>query len=352
MNNRGIDNLQKGIFTMLLYGAGLGMIVSDLGLGEDNRTPAYLAFDVLIYALAITSFSFIRQGLAYILFFLLACVAFNLSYSAATLYSSVNGLREIFSVFGMVIFYNKVFAEGNEEFAESCINIFKTFAFVFLLCQPPVAFAQYLIHGPTDFVGGTYGNFGSGVLTFSVIFLVYFLHHFKRNIIKTILLYVCLIPLFLNETKVSFILIPMMVAFIRFQPKVKNILIAVVTAGLFFLLVNKYYANTGFQSDNNFSTIFSADYLNDYLMADISTYPDIPRFTKIILSWQIISQQNQYIFIRPGVWFVQRGKCGWSIKTCRKLPLAARRHEALFILPIDAGRRASVFRRRLVGGLH
>ncbi|MEO8583045.1 MAG: hypothetical protein ABI415_04560 [Flavitalea sp.] len=296
--NRAIDNLQKGIFAVLLYVTGFGVILSDLALGDQNRTPVYAAFDLLIISLALTSFSFIRSGLAYILLFAILCIAVNLSYSEATLFASLNGLREIFTVFAIIIFYNKVFSEGNEELAESCIEIFKTFGFIFILCQPPVAFAQYFIHGPTDFVGGTYGNYGSGSLTFSIIFIVYFLHHFKRSLFKTILLYACLIPLFLNETKISFILIPMMVLFIRFQPKLKNLIVAIIAAGIFLLIANKYYSNAGSTgNEDNISTIFSADYLNDYLMADIYTYPDIPRFTKIILSWRIISEQtNTFLF--------------------------------------------------------
>src|SRR5690606_5714960 len=100
------------------------------------------------------------------------------------------------------------------------------------------AIVQFIQFGATDAVGGTFGNFGSGVLTFTVICMVYFMHHFTRNISQTLLLFFALLPLFLNETKISFILIPMTILFITIKPNFKNVVVAFGGAAIFFLLFN------------------------------------------------------------------------------------------------------------------
>src|SRR5690606_16289547 len=140
------------------------------------------------------------------------------------------------------------------------VAIFRSFAFIFLISQIPIAFVQFLKFGPSDAVGGSFGDKGSGVLTLSVICLVYFLHHFTRNFSQTVLLYIALLPLLLNETKISFVLIPLLVLFIRFKPKLKNIVIAAGAAGIFFFIFDSYYSHGSLEFDDNASDIFSADF--------------------------------------------------------------------------------------------
>jgi hypothetical protein len=209
----------------------------------------------------------------------------------------LNGIREVLTIVAIVIYLNKVFAEGNEELAEEHIQIFKRYAIIFLVAQLPVAFYQYAIYGPSDAVGGTLGNKGSGVLTLTVVCLVFFLAHYTSNISRTILLYFCLVPLLLNETKVSFILIPLLVLFIHFQPKLKNILLAIFAAALFLFLFSRFYSHSALTFDNNLTDIFSSDFLDDYLFGDIYYSDDVPRFTKIFIGWQLLSEQtNTFLF--------------------------------------------------------
>jgi hypothetical protein len=55
---------------------------------------------------------------------------------------SLNGVREIIILVAIVIFYNKVFSEENDDLAEDYIEIMKKFAIFFLIMQLPVAFWQ------------------------------------------------------------------------------------------------------------------------------------------------------------------------------------------------------------------
>jgi hypothetical protein len=197
----------------------------------------------------------------------------------------------------IVIFYNRVFSENDPELSAEYVEIFKRFAILFLVMQLPVAFYQFLKFGPSDKVGGTYGGFGSGILTLSVVSCVFFLSHYTRNLSQRVMLYLCLIPLLLNETKISFILIPLLILLIHFQPKFKNVIGAVLGAGFILFLFNRFYSHSTMELDDNISGIFSKDFLESYLMGDIYMSDDVPRFTKIIVAWQLLAEHtNTFLF--------------------------------------------------------
>lgn len=286
-----VNNFQKSVFILLLYGACFSGFLSDIAQSE-GKTMLYIAFDGLIIFLSLLSLTYLRDRLTWVVLFILACIAVNLSYSSTDLMYSLNGVREIIILISIVVFYNKIFSEGNEELAEEYVEIIKKFSVFFLIAQLPVAFLQYYEHGPTDYVGGTFGNKGSGILTLSVVCIVFFLSHFVRSNTQRVLLYFCLLPLLLNETKISFILIPTLILFIHLQPKLKNILGAGIAAALFLYIFNTYYSSTeGTDFDNNLAGIFSKDFLDYYLFGDIYSSDDIPRFTKIVIGWHLASEE-------------------------------------------------------------
>lgn len=284
-----LNNFQKTLFTILLFTSGCSGLISDML--ESSRTAFYFAFDIIIIFLSLLSLSYVKGRLAFILLFIIACIGFNLTYTGNDIMYSLNGLREIINILCLTIFFNNVFSDENEELAEQYVEVMKKFAVVFLVAQLPVAAYQFSIHGPSDWVGGTYGSFGSGNLTLSVICLVFFMSHFTTNMTQRVLLYVCLIPLFLNETKVSFILIPMLILFIHFQPRLKSIIGAAVAAGLALFIFNTFFT-TNINVENNISGVFSRDFIEGYLFGDIYTYTDVPRFTKIILAWQMLAEDT------------------------------------------------------------
>jgi hypothetical protein len=242
------------------------------------------------------SISRVNRGLAMVLLFIVAVIGFNFSYNGNPLSYSLNGIREILNVLCLAIFFSDIFSDGNEELAAEYVEVFRKFAVFFVIAQLPAAAYQFSVHGPSDWVGGTYGHFGSGNMTFAVLFLVFFLSHFVRNLTQRMCLYACLIPLFLNETKVSFILIPALILFIHFKPKVKSMIGAALAAGVALFIFNKYFTtNIGTDFDNNLTGFFSEDFLNNYLFGQGDTYVDVPRFTKIILAWQLLSQDTVHL---------------------------------------------------------
>jgi hypothetical protein len=286
-----VNNFQKTLFTILLFTSACSGLISDVAL--NGRGGFYFAFDVTIILLSLMSIAHVKGGLAYVLLFIVGCIIFNLSFNGNSLIYSLNGLREILNVLCLAIFFNDVFSDENEELAEEYIELFKKFAVAFLALQLPVAIYQFSIHGPSDAVGGTYGNYGSGNLTLSVICLVFFMSHFIQNLSQRLMLYACLVPLFLNETKVSFILIPLLIMFIHFKPNIKSILTAGIGAAVALFIFNRFFTtNIGTDFSNNLTGIFSKDFMENYLFGDIYTYTDVPRFTKIILAWNLLVQNT------------------------------------------------------------
>lgn len=286
-----VNNFQKTLFTILLFTSAFSGLISDIaGIGKGGF---YFAFDVMIILLSLMSITYVKGGLAYGLLFIVGCIAFNLSYNGNSIIYSINGLREILNVLCVSIFFNHVFSDENEDLAEEYVELFRKFAIAFLALQLPVAIYQFSIYGPSDAVGGTYGNYGSGNLTLSVICLVFFMSHFIHNLSQRMMLYACLVPLFLNETKVSFILIPLLIMFIHFKPNIKSILTAGLAAGVALFIFNRFFTtNIGTDFSNNLTGIFSKDFIENYLFGDIYTYTDVPRFTKIILAWNLLVQNT------------------------------------------------------------
>lgn len=293
--NYAIRSFQKQLFVLFLYASAFSGVVSDI-LFQGSKTMISLAYDGMLILLALLSLSFIRGGLRFIYVLILTGIVFNLVFTEASLTSSLNGLREVFIVLSLVAFYSKIFVEGNEAEAEEYVNIVKKYAVTFLILQLPVAGMQFIKYGPTDAVGGTFGENNGGALTQIVICLVFFLFQFKPSFSKQVCLFLALIPLFLNETKISFILIPLMVMFVYFEPKPKNVILAALGGVAFLLIFDRFYTHSALSFDDNLTGIFSEEFLMDYLFADPEVYPDVPRFTKLILGWNLLSQEYHTMF--------------------------------------------------------
>lgn len=288
-----VINLQKWVFVILLFASTLTGFLS-----AGSKTMLYVIYDGLIIFLAITSLRYLRGRLILVVLFIIGCIAVNLSYSSDDFMYSMNGVREILILIGISIFLHKVFADDNEDIAEQYIEIFRKFAVFFLMVQLPVAFMQFHQHGPSDWVGGTFGNKGSGVLTLSIVCLIFFASDYVQSNTQRVLLYCCMLPLVMNETKVSFIFIPMLIFFLHFKPRLKNIAGAVIGAAVVLFVFTKYYGNTGGMEfeGNTLTSVFSGDFLDNYLLGDAMSSDDIPRFTKIILAWKLCAEETRTLW--------------------------------------------------------
>jgi hypothetical protein len=285
-----------------LYLAAFGEFVLSSILNIQNSSSIiFFLVDLIVFSIAISFLKINSRYAKYLLIlFLISSVTFLLN-SEASLMLHINGLREILFPISLLIIFERLFASQNNQ---GTIKRFKQFAFIFLSIQIPVCIIQFLQFGPGDFVGGTIGKGGSGVLTFSIFILVYFLMELKTkpgNVKEKFFALITLIPFFipvaLNETKVTFILILFLfLSFVNFKKLGASII--AVSLGLAMLIVfSSLYSTQEKQSFSNPLTgIYSKDFITFYLAGEGDEYVDVPRFTKLVFGSNYLFQNDKLIF--------------------------------------------------------
>lgn len=144
----------------------------------------------------------------------------------------------------------------------------------FLWVQAPCLVWQMIRYGVGDHGGGSMGNYMSGV-TSTLIYTISFYLMLRRwnpaksyvaNLIDNRILVALLLPTFLNETKISFVMMAMYFFFlVPMRRGYIKTMIVVIPAMAVALVVSAYiYTNSARSSDN----VFSKEYLDFYLMGD------------------------------------------------------------------------------------
>jgi hypothetical protein len=245
-----------------------------IGLSCINRKHNIFSIVILIIFIILSSFSFLVNNIGII--------------------NHLNGVRELLVMFCVFPFLNTVM--HSFKWRRVLKKRFDKFSIIFLVAQIPFTVYQFFRYGAGDSVGGTLGFGYSGILTFIVLLLVFFRIKAKlktQTIFKAYANLLFLLPIFLNETKISFILIPFMFLFIiNIKNKSSTIIALIAGMGMFFLL-NNYYSDGDKSYKNSSSEIFSEDFLQHYLVGDnIEDYNDIPRFTKILIGFNLITENT------------------------------------------------------------
>ncbi len=132
----------------------------------------------------------------------------------------LNGVRALMFYFASLVVIYDLFTS---KLGDLFVDLMTKFIILYAIMQIPFAGYQFLKYGANDAVGGTFGlRGGSGMLTQILYVICFYLlvrfaslddgSHFK---IGKILLFVpLLIPTMLNETKISFILLPVFLVLI------------------------------------------------------------------------------------------------------------------------------------------
>jgi hypothetical protein len=67
----------------------------------------------------------------------------------------------------------------------------------------------------------------------------------------------------------------------------------VLGAGIALFIFNSLFTtNINVDFNDNLTGIFSSDFIDSYLFGDMDKFTDVPRFTKIILAWQLLSENT------------------------------------------------------------
>lgn len=150
--------------------------------------------------------------------------------------------------------------------------------FIFLALQTPCILEQLIRYGAGDHGGGSLGDRMSGIVS-TIIYLTSFYLMLRRwdparsyiaNIGRNWVLVALLLPSFLNETKVSFVLLPMYFFFLipGGRQYMRTLLWIVPTTAALLATAGWLYLNT---ADTHGDDVFSAEYLEFYMMGDESS---------------------------------------------------------------------------------
>lgn len=278
----------------LLYTAAFsGFAMEVTGLERTLGTLVLLVMDLGILYLGVSNLGKNRLNATV---FALLIILSSLGYAAHdyALLAHINGLREILNIVLVFCFYESL-SESN--YRSSFDARFNKFSRVFLISQVPVTLYQFMLYGAGDQVGGSLGSGSSGVLTLVTVLLVY--RRIKQQLPETgykAYVNACyLLPLALNETKISFILIPILFLSLIKTWKTKHVIWNLIGGALFFLILNNLYTDQGKTTDNPVAEIFDVEFLDYYLLGsdyDTDSYDDIPRALKVILVADMLSRNT------------------------------------------------------------
>lgn len=292
------------IISLLFISGFVNFFVEFAGLGI-NVSYVSALLDMILVMVAMFSFGIKgnKMLIAFMLLFLMVSIlSYFINIKDLTLVSFVNGMRDFLPYFLFPVIFIRIFQHNDYK---SLVKIMNRFLYIFLIVQIPVSIQQFIKMGAGDYVGGTFGLGGSGVLTFTVYLSTYYLmiqnfdhNKFFQSILKKSYLLVLWLPSFINETKISFML--MILFFVLLLPlNIKSIfnsiLIGLVLIPVLLYFDSVYTKTTGY---GFLDEIFQKEYVTRYLLGDsdmdLSQTGDIPRFTKIILAFQI---QKKEIFL-------------------------------------------------------
>lgn len=284
------------LFFVLFVSAFYRGVIEYVPALETGSTYILLGSDLLITYLGVISLFSASKRIAAAFFMLLLLSATAFFANADTALSDhINGLREISNIFCIFLFLNVVVESG---YFPDVNNLFKKFAFLFLAVQIPLSVLQFLTYSAGDAVGGSFGSGGSGILTITTFVLVYYLLENKRNGREVfnkakhlLLLAIFFLPIFINETKLSLILIPLMIGTFASIKQFKSSVLAFGFGIVILLSFVSFYSDRDRTEDNPISEVFSGDFLETYLAEDNDELSiDIPRLTKISRSFTLLSQ--------------------------------------------------------------
>lgn len=293
---------------IFIFNAYTGAFVT-MVMPSADRMARLLMFggDCIIIALALMSLFKNRSfyGAKYFaVFLLISTLTFIYNSDRIGLVSHLNGLREpLFFLSSLVVVYDLFQSTEKDRF----IRWFTAILLIFAVSESPLSIYQFLMYGSGDSVGGTYGTGGgSGIVTLLLFLLTfYFIVKFASqqdgsnfSVIKTIWFFPLLIPCGLNETKISFILLPMFLLLLMISRKKAYKAIPFLAFGLLLLyMLNHYYSQTVEDTHDILDTNFMEKYL---LSNPTERGGDLPRFQRLTIMFRLMRGDLGYLLLGLG----------------------------------------------------
>lgn len=300
-----IEGLLMGVFWVL---AVVGFICDEIVPGlESLRTYIMLGCDGMLVLLGLACLRH-RADFAFIGSLLLIGFASSLLFNRLSIAFSVNGMRVFLGAMFIYPIFRYFMDEPNRR--EHFIKTLDKNLELFLWLQIPCIGFQFIMYGAGDHGGGSLGNWYSGTISMMIYFISFYLmrkrinpKHFLGSIVNNFKYVMLLTPTFLNETKISFVLL--VLYFILLMPIDKRMfvraLFIIPIMSILFLIGYTTYKmtyNGEVSRTADGIDIFSEDYLIEYMFIDLeraeedatwnmenseSGRADVPRVTKFLL---------------------------------------------------------------------
>lgn len=287
---------------------------------EGLLTPVNIVGDTALMLLGLYTLRKPADALIIICFFILSfvssCLVNDLS---ITLWA--NGTRSFFGAIFLIPVFRYIWSKP--ALYQEFIKMFDKHIFIWLCVQAVCVVEQFIRYGAGDAVGGSIGEGGSGMVSFGIYFFSFYLLNKRidhknafRSIRKNIWLVILLFPTFLNETKVSFILL-LMYFFLLFPINRDYIKRVIMIAPVIVILMGGaliVYIDTVDQSDSMLDPKFlMEEYLYgeytedemaaavDWIMENETNVPDLPRFAKMGFISYVIEQNGNHWLVGLGL---------------------------------------------------
>jgi hypothetical protein len=232
------------------------------------KSPLYFFFDIVLVLLGLATLKTKRDKIVLCAFLVIGIVS-TLMVNGESVMSYINGSRQFIGViFFIPIFRYLLTCSRGAEFRE---KIDKNL-FIFLCLQTVCLTEQFIRYGANDHGGGTLGNGGSGVISTLICLLSFYfiskkwdssnyLLSLKKNWLYIFLLY----PIFLNETKASFIYLAVYFVLL-YKFEMKSIGKMFIAAPLIVLCTYGLYGAYKWAT-NASDDVATEDYMTEYLVS-------------------------------------------------------------------------------------
>lgn len=264
--------LQRLFFIIFWVGSTFGFISEELlPFIASGRSMVYLALDALWIVLACFTVRRIVHLIAIAAILVVSYVS-TCTLNGLSILFWINGLRDFL---GLLLAYPIIcYFMGDSERRARFEPEFDKTVLYFLLLQAACIVIQFILYGAGDCVGGSFGNGFSGQVSMCIYIASFYLVHknldtnniwesLRQNSLPILLLF----PTFLNETKVSFILI--VLYFVLLMPIDRRYLIrAMVVFPTVMLLVWGGTTVYVMSTSNKDEADFTLDYVEKYLTVE------------------------------------------------------------------------------------
>lgn len=291
---------QRLLFVILWVGCTFGFIsdeiIKDLAAW---RSPVYVGLDALWIVLALCT---VRRRTHVIGVAAMLAVTFVSTriFNNMPVTFWANGVRDFLGL--MLAYPVMCYFMGDSERRKDFEPALERFLITFLLLQAVCVTVQFIEYGAGDHCGGSFGNWYSGQVSMCIYIASFYLVHKRidpNNVLQSLkeckLPIILLFPTFLNETKVSFLLIA--IYFVLLMPLDRRYVVRMMWAIPFALLLGWLAISVYTMTVKDDDDIFSMEYITEYVSIDDideaeggaqwaigeGMAADVPRLTKIML---------------------------------------------------------------------